>query len=70
VLIACTFPTDQIEPMMAAGHQFFAGLTQARIIPISAEHWPMLSELEGADRGARGDLAVGVPRAVVMRITV
>jgi pimeloyl-ACP methyl ester carboxylesterase len=44
VLIACTFPMDQIERMMAAGHPFFAGLTQARIIPISTGHWPMLSE--------------------------
>jgi pimeloyl-ACP methyl ester carboxylesterase len=44
VLIACTFPMDQIEQMMAAGHPFFAGLTQARIIPISTGHWPMFSE--------------------------
>jgi pimeloyl-ACP methyl ester carboxylesterase len=44
VLIACTFPMDQIEQMMAAGHPFFAGLTHARIIPISTGHWPMLSE--------------------------
>jgi pimeloyl-ACP methyl ester carboxylesterase len=44
VLIACTFPMDQIEQMMAAGHPFFAGLTQARIIPIDTGHWPMLSQ--------------------------
>ena len=44
VLIACTFPLDVIEQMMAAGHPFFAGLTEARIIPISTGHWPMLSE--------------------------
>jgi pimeloyl-ACP methyl ester carboxylesterase len=44
VLIACTFPMAQIEQMMAAGHPFFAGLTDARIIPISTGHWPMLSE--------------------------
>jgi pimeloyl-ACP methyl ester carboxylesterase len=44
VLIACTIPMDQIEQMMAAGHPFFAGLTQARIIPLSTGHWPMLSE--------------------------
>jgi pimeloyl-ACP methyl ester carboxylesterase len=44
VLIACTFPMDQVEQMMAAGHPFFAGLTRARIIPIDTGHWPMLSE--------------------------
>lgn len=44
VLIACTFPIDQIQQMMAAGHPFFAGLTEARITPISTGHWPMLSE--------------------------
>jgi hypothetical protein len=44
VLIACTFRMDQIKQMMAAGHPFFAGLTEARIIPLSTGHWPMLSE--------------------------
>jgi pimeloyl-ACP methyl ester carboxylesterase len=44
VLIACTYPMDQIEQMMAVGHPFFAGLTRARIIPINTGHWPMLSE--------------------------
>jgi pimeloyl-ACP methyl ester carboxylesterase len=43
-LIACTFGMDQIRQMMAAGHPFFAGLTEARIIPLPTGHWPMLSE--------------------------
>jgi pimeloyl-ACP methyl ester carboxylesterase len=44
MLIACTFPMDQIGQMMAAGHPFFAGLTEARIIALPTGHWPMLSE--------------------------
>jgi len=43
-LIACTFDMAQIKEMMAAGHPFFAGLTEARIVPIATGHWPMLSE--------------------------
>lgn len=43
-LIACTFPMDQIRQMMAAGHPFFAGLTEARIVALPTGHWPMLSE--------------------------
>lgn len=43
-LIACTFPVAQIQEMTAAGHPFFAGLTQARVIPLPTGHWPMLSE--------------------------
>jgi pimeloyl-ACP methyl ester carboxylesterase len=43
-LIACTFPMEQIAEMMAAGHPFFAGLAEARIVPLPTGHWPMLSE--------------------------
>ncbi len=43
-LIACTFPMEQIREMMAAGHPFFAGLGEARILPLPTGHWPMLSE--------------------------
>ena len=43
-LIACTFPEDQIKEMMAAGHPFFAGLTEAEIVVLATGHWPMLSE--------------------------
>jgi pimeloyl-ACP methyl ester carboxylesterase len=43
-LIACTFGMDQVREMMAAGHPFFAGLAEARIIPLPTGHWPMLSE--------------------------
>ncbi len=44
VLIACTFDLDQIREMMAAGHPFFAGLSEARIVALPTGHWPMLSE--------------------------
>jgi len=43
-LIACTFPMDQIHQMMASGHPYFAGLGEARIVPLPTGHWPMLSE--------------------------
>jgi pimeloyl-ACP methyl ester carboxylesterase len=45
-LIACTFPLEQIGEMMAAGHPFFAELTEARITALPTGHWPMLSEPE------------------------
>jgi pimeloyl-ACP methyl ester carboxylesterase len=44
MLIACTFPIDQINEMKAAGHPFFAGLGDAKIITVPTGHWPMLSE--------------------------
>ena len=44
VLVACTFDNDQITAMKAAGHPFFAGLGEARIIALPTGHWPMLSE--------------------------
>jgi len=43
-LIACTFPMEEIGAMMAAGHPFFAELTEARIVALPTGHWPMLSE--------------------------
>lgn len=46
-LVACTFPIDQIGQMMAAGHPFFAELTEARITALPTGHWPMLSEPKG-----------------------
>jgi pimeloyl-ACP methyl ester carboxylesterase len=58
VLIACTFPMDQIREMMASGHPFFAGLGEARIIPLPTGHWPMLSEPK-ALAAALDDLAQG-----------
>ncbi|MCA2214660.1 alpha/beta fold hydrolase [Jidongwangia harbinensis] len=45
-LVACTFPPDRIAAMQAAGHPFFAGLTEARIVSLPTGHWPMLSEPE------------------------
>jgi pimeloyl-ACP methyl ester carboxylesterase len=44
VLVACTFPIDQVRAMMAAGHPFFSGLAEATIVPLATGHWPMLSE--------------------------
>ncbi|MCO8269515.1 alpha/beta hydrolase [Actinoplanes sp. TRM 88003] len=44
VLVASTFPLDRIREMMAAGHPFFAALSEAEIIPLVTGHWPMLSE--------------------------
>ncbi|MFI7547769.1 alpha/beta fold hydrolase [Actinoplanes sp. NPDC049599] len=43
-LVACTFPADQIKEMMAAGHPFFSGLTEAEVVVLPTGHWPMLSE--------------------------
>jgi pimeloyl-ACP methyl ester carboxylesterase len=43
-LIGCTFPMQQMRAMMAAGHPFFAGLTDATIVSLPTGHWPMLSE--------------------------
>ena len=43
-LIACTSSPAQIGEMQAAGHPFFAGLTEARIVSLPTGHWPMLSE--------------------------
>ena len=43
-LISCTFPLDQVNEMTAAGHPFFAGLTEAEVVALPTGHWPMLSE--------------------------
>lgn len=43
-LVACTFPPEQIKEMMAAGHPFFSGLTEAEVVSLPTGHWPMLSE--------------------------
>ncbi|MGW4942655.1 alpha/beta fold hydrolase [Actinoplanes sp. NPDC004185] len=43
-LVACTFPEEQIKEMMAAGHPFFAGLTEAEVVMLPTGHWPMLSQ--------------------------
>jgi pimeloyl-ACP methyl ester carboxylesterase len=43
-LVGCTFPMEQMREMLAAGHPFFAGLTEATIRSLPTGHWPMLSE--------------------------
>ena len=49
-LISCSLPIPQVREMMAAGHPFFAGLTEARIVSLPTGHWPMLSEPAGLAR--------------------
>jgi pimeloyl-ACP methyl ester carboxylesterase len=43
-LVSCTFPEDEIKELRAAGHPFFAGLTEAEVVMLPTGHWPMLSE--------------------------
>jgi pimeloyl-ACP methyl ester carboxylesterase len=43
-LVACAFAPEQVKEMMAAGHPFFSGLTEAEVVPLATGHWPMLSE--------------------------
>ena len=45
-LIACTFLLEQVREMRAAGHPFFAALTEADVVSLPTGHWPMLSEPE------------------------
>ncbi|HEV8569882.1 MAG TPA: alpha/beta hydrolase [Actinoplanes sp.] len=63
-LIACTFAMDQVRQMMAAGHPFFAGLSEARIVALPTGHWPMLSEPKALaaalDELGRGPLTPGI----------
>jgi pimeloyl-ACP methyl ester carboxylesterase len=63
-LVACTFPLDQVRRMMAAGHPFFSGLAEARIVPLRTGHWPMLSEPKALatilDELGRGPLTPGI----------
>ena len=46
-LISCTIPLEQAREMSAAGHPFFAGLTEARLLSLPTGHWPMLSDPRG-----------------------
>lgn len=44
VLIACTFPKEAVEQMLAAGHPFFAGFRKdLQIVYLPTGHWPMFS---------------------------
>ncbi|BCB74260.1 hypothetical protein GCM10022251_73460 [Phytohabitans flavus] len=43
-LVACVFPIEQVEAMVAAGHPFFAAFQGGEIRGLSTGHWPMLSE--------------------------
>lgn len=42
-LVTCTFPLEQVREMTAAGHPFFAELSEADIVAVPTGHWPMLS---------------------------
>src|SRR5947207_2879163 len=44
VLVASTFPVDEVRALIAQGHPWFAGLGDARLIGVPTGHWPMLSE--------------------------
>src|SRR5205814_501299 len=44
VLIASTFPVDEVRALIAQGHPWFAGLAEAALIGVPTGHWPMLSE--------------------------
>jgi pimeloyl-ACP methyl ester carboxylesterase len=46
-MIASTFPLEQVRSMIAAGHPWFAGLADARLLGLPTGHWPMLSEPAG-----------------------
>jgi pimeloyl-ACP methyl ester carboxylesterase len=63
-LISCTFDMDQVRQMMAAGHPFFSGLAEARIIGLPTGHWPMLSEPKALaailDELGRGEFEPGI----------
>jgi pimeloyl-ACP methyl ester carboxylesterase len=43
-LIASTFPLDVVRQMMADGHPYFSGLTDATLVGVPTGHWPMFSE--------------------------
>lgn len=43
-LISCTMAVDEVAAMTAAGHPFYAGLTEAKVIGVPTGHWPMFSE--------------------------
>ncbi|MEV0716197.1 alpha/beta hydrolase [Asanoa sp. NPDC050611] len=44
-MIACTFSLEQIAEMRAAGHPFFAAVSDDMVIrSLPTGHWPMLSE--------------------------
>jgi pimeloyl-ACP methyl ester carboxylesterase len=43
-LVACVFPVEQVEAMVAEGHPFFAAFKGGEIRGLPTGHWPMLSE--------------------------
>jgi pimeloyl-ACP methyl ester carboxylesterase len=43
-LVACVFPVEQVEAMVAEGHPFFAAFQGGEIRGLPTGHWPMLSE--------------------------
>jgi len=45
-LVACVFPVERVEAMVAEGHPFFAAFEGGEIRGLPTGHWPMLSEPE------------------------
>jgi pimeloyl-ACP methyl ester carboxylesterase len=43
-LVACVFPVEQVEAMVAQGHPLFVAFRGAEIRGLPTGHWPMLSE--------------------------
>ncbi|GAA4454626.1 alpha/beta fold hydrolase [Phytohabitans houttuyneae] len=43
-LVACLFPVEQVEAMVAEGHPFFAAFRGGEIRGLPTGHWPMFSE--------------------------
>ncbi len=43
-LISCSLGLDEVRDMIAAGHPWFAELTDADLVGLPTGHWPMLSE--------------------------
>jgi pimeloyl-ACP methyl ester carboxylesterase len=58
-MVACTYPVEQVQAMVAQGHPMFALLGGADLYGLPTGHWPMLSEPERLaallDRIAKGD---------------
>ncbi|GAA0809425.1 alpha/beta fold hydrolase [Spirilliplanes yamanashiensis] len=53
-LVTCALPAEQVAQMIAAGHPWFAELTDATVVAVPTGHWPMLSEPVALARALAG----------------